>query len=92
MKKSIIFLMIMIIFGSSSVYAMERFDIITTQQLKQMLDERNVNKIDFILVNSLDEILYRNAAIPGSINVPWSRVDELVSRLGDDKEKLIVTY
>ena len=71
---------------------MDRFDIITTQQLKQMLDDRRLNKTDFILVNSLDEIIFRNSSIPGSINLPWSRVKESASILGEDKDKLIVTY
>jgi rhodanese-related sulfurtransferase len=72
--------------------AMERFDLITTQELERMLAQRQRGEVDFVLVNSLDEIIYRHNAIPGSVNVPWSRVDELVGRLGTDKNKLIVTY
>ena len=72
--------------------AMERFDLITTQELEQMLAQRSHGEIDFVLVNSLDEIIYRHNSIPGSVNVPWSRVDELIGRLGTDKNKLIVPY
>jgi hypothetical protein len=72
--------------------AMERFELITTQELEQMLAQRQRGEIDFALVNSLDEIIYRHNSIPGSVNVPWSRVNELVGRLGTDKNKLIVTY
>ena len=71
---------------------MERFDLITTQELEQMLARRQRGEIDFVLVNGLDEIIYRHNDIPGSVNVPWSRVNELIGRLGTDKNKLIVTY
>ncbi len=92
MKKYILCFAIAILLFSSPVSAMERFDIVTTQQLRQMLDDRRLNKTDFILVNSLDEIIFRNSSIPGSINLPWSRVKESASILGKDKDKLIVTY
>ena len=72
--------------------AMNRFELITTQELEQMLAQRQRGEIDFVLVNALDEIIYRNNAIPGSVNVPWSRVNELIGRLGTDRDKLIVTY
>ena len=72
--------------------AMERFELITTQELEQMLAQRQRGEIDFMLVNALDEIIYRHHSIPGSINVPWSRVDELAGRLGTEKNKLIITY
>ena len=72
--------------------AMERFELVTTQELQQMLARRQRGEIDFVLVNALDEIIYRNNAIPGSVNVPWSRANELIGRLGTDKDKLIVTY
>jgi len=92
MKKHILCFAIIVLLLSPAVSAMERFDIVTTQQLRQMLDDRRLNKIDFILVNSLDEIAFRNSSIPGSINLPWSRVKESASILGEDKNKLIVTY
>lgn len=72
--------------------ALERFDIVTTEQLQDMLDQRQAGALDFVLVNALDEIIYRHAAIPGSVNVPWSRVAETGHRLGKDKQRLIVTY
>jgi 3-mercaptopyruvate sulfurtransferase SseA len=72
--------------------AMDRFELITTQELEQMLAQRQRGEIDFVLVNSLDEIIYRHNSIPGSVNVPWSRVNELVGRLGTDKDKLIIPY
>lgn len=77
---------------SATCHALERFEIITTEQLEQMLAERADGKIDFVLINALDEIIFRNASIPGSVNVPWSRVDETIDRLGNDRGKLMLTY
>ena len=86
-------MMICLTLGSVQMAAaMERFELITTQELEQMLAQRQRGEIDFMLVNALDEIIYRHHSIPGSINVPWSRVDELAGRLGTEKNKLIITY
>jgi 3-mercaptopyruvate sulfurtransferase SseA len=94
MKKFYIYFVIMILLSGNTfaAQAMERFDVVTTQQLKQMLDDRNLNKTQFILVNSLDEIIFRDSSIPGSINMPWSQVNEMLPKLGEDKDKLIITY
>ena len=72
--------------------ALERFEIVTTENLQQLLELREQGNADFILINTLDEIIFRNSAIPGSINIPWSRIDETVYRAGDDKDKLLVMY
>jgi 3-mercaptopyruvate sulfurtransferase SseA len=86
-----IFCFWLLVFTQSAV-AMERFELITTQELEQMLVQRQMGEIDFVLVNSLDEIIFRSNSIPGSVNVPWSRVNEVADRLGSDKDKLIITY
>ena len=85
------FLFVLLV-GIHSAGAMERFDLVTTEELQQMLVARDKGEIDFLLVCTLDEIIYRDVAIPGSISVPWSRVDETIHLLGDDPGKLIVTY
>lgn len=74
--------------------ALERFDVITTLELKKMLEQRAAGKTDFTLVNSLDEIVYRDSSIPGSINIPWVKVHTSLTeeKLGPDKDKLVVTY
>ena len=92
MRTNVCFIVIFILLIRVSVSALERFDIITTQDLEQMLTDREVGKADFVLVNALDEIIFRNSSIPGSVNVPWSKVNETFYQLGDDKEKLIITY
>jgi hypothetical protein len=92
MRKGAWIIVLMVLCSAPMAEAMERFELITTQELEQMLVQRQRGEIDFVLVNALDEIIYRNNAIPGSVNVPWSRVNELIGRLGTDKDKLIVTY
>lgn len=72
--------------------AMERFDLVTTEQLEQLLAQRHDGGVDFLLVNTLDEMIYRDEAIPGSINIPWSRIDSRHKELGPDKNRLIITY
>ena len=88
---ALLFLLIVFLFGTKG-YGLERFDIVTTEEMKQMLEDREAGKTDFLLVNTLDKIIYRNFSIPGSINIPWVQTSELASRLGDDKNKLIITY
>lgn len=78
--------------GAAEAGAMERFDIITTHELKQILEKRQAGAIDFLLVNTLDRVIFDNGAIPGSINLPWARVRQEADRLGPDKDRLIITY
>ena len=92
MKRSILLAIALILLGATASVAIERFDIVTTQEMKKMLDDRAAGKTDFVLVNSLDEIIFRSASIPGSINLPWYRAKHSGYRLGEDKNKLVVTY
>ncbi|MDM8540950.1 rhodanese-like domain-containing protein [Desulfococcaceae bacterium HSG7] len=92
MKKIIVFMIILTGLLSTTVSAMERFDVVTTVQIKQMLDDRAAGKIEFVLVNTLDEIIFRHSSIPGSINVPWYKIDKKVHKLGPDKNQQIITY
>ena len=92
MKKISWSMLLITLFLSAPVGAMERFDIVTTQELEEMLAQRSAGKIDFILVNALDEIIYRDSAIPGSVNAPWYKVAEVSHRLGIDKDRMIITY
>jgi len=85
-------LIAVVLMFSGPAKALERFDIVSTRQLKEMLRLREAGAVDFILVNSLDELIYRDAHIPGSINIPLARVDELIGRLGSDHNKLIIPY
>ncbi len=60
--------------------------------MKQLHDERAAGKTDFILVNTLDEIVFSHSSIPGSVNIPWHKAEDLQGRLGKIKSKLIITY
>ena len=63
-----------------------------TAFMKQMLDARESGKTAFLLVNGLDEMIFRSSSIPGSINVPLGKVEEMSYRLGKNKDMLIITY
>lgn len=92
MKKLSAMLFVCSLLFVTKANAMERFDIVTTAELAQMLKEREMKKADFLLVNTLDEIIFNDSAIPGSINLPLSQVDEKISVLGPDKDKSMVFY
>ncbi len=92
MKKIIvsIFLLLAVFRGESS--ALERFAIISTEEMQQLVAMRAAGKTDFVLVNCLDEMIFRDAFIPGSINIPLGKLGRLSQRLGRDKSRLIITY
>ncbi len=92
MKKSIFLAVSIILMAATAALAMERFDIVTTEQMKQLLDDRTAGRTDFVLVNSLDEIIFRTASIPGSVNVPWYCAEKVGDRIGDPKDRLVITY
>jgi 3-mercaptopyruvate sulfurtransferase SseA len=76
----------------SAAQALERFEIVTTQELRQILAQRAKGMQDFVLVNSLDALIYNNHFIPGSVNIPWHRVTQKANHLGTDRNRLIITY
>jgi len=92
MKKIIVLIIMLTGLLFTTASAMERFDVVTTVQIKQMLDDRAAGKIEFVLVNTLDEIIFRHSSIPGSINAPWYKIDKTIHKLGSDKNQLIITY
>ena len=93
MKKIILVLFVFVgLLVGATAKTMERFPVLTTLEMQQLMEKRQAGTFDFVLVNTLDEIIYRHASIPGSVNVPWSKVDRYADRLGDDRQKLIITY
>ncbi len=97
MKKPVVFGLFFIVFhflslNPSVVHALERFDLVTTEEMQQMLLQREKGAVNFLLVNCLDEMIFRDAHIPGSVNIPLSRHDQFIDRLGKDKNRLIITY
>ena len=92
-KKAAIILFI-ILFGSSALtVGMERFDVVTTHELAKLLEQRKTGQIDFHLVNTLDQLIFLDQSIPGSVNVPWCRVEEMGAKtLGVSFQKLVITY
>ncbi len=92
MKKIVVFIIMLTGLLITTASGMERFDVVTTAQIKQMLDDRAAGKIEFVLVNTLDEMIFRHSSIPGSINAPWYKIDKMTHKLGSDKNQQIVTY
>ncbi|WP_136806110.1 rhodanese-like domain-containing protein [Desulfosediminicola flagellatus] len=96
MKSSVWWNVTLVILGVFALvdtsFSFERFDIVTTAEMQELLDNRKKGTIDFILVNSLDRIIYREHSIPESINIPLSEIGTHLSLLGTDKDKLIITY
>jgi rhodanese-related sulfurtransferase len=62
--------------------------IISRDELKAKIDRGD----DFALVEALSEESYRDWHLPGAINIPADRVNELAPRLVPDRNAEIVVY
>ena len=60
---------------------------ISTKDLKSKLDKKQIT-----VVETLAPERYREAHIPGALNIPPERVKELAPQLLPDKNAEIVTY
>ena len=63
-------------------------DSISTEDLKAKLDRKDAIK----LVETLAPERYREAHIPGSLNIPPERIKELAPQLLPSKDAEIITY
>jgi rhodanese-related sulfurtransferase len=63
-------------------------DTISTQDLKAKLDSKESIKV----VETLAPERYREAHIPGALNIPPERIKELAPQLLPNKDTEIVTY
>jgi rhodanese-related sulfurtransferase len=63
-------------------------DTISRDALKAKIDRGE----EFALVETLPEVAYHHAHLPGAINLPPDRVSELASRLLPDKSAEVVVY
>jgi rhodanese-related sulfurtransferase len=61
---------------------------ISTKELKTKLDRKDAIK----LVETLAPERYREAHIPGALNIPPDKIKELAPQLLPDKDAEIVTY
>jgi rhodanese-related sulfurtransferase len=62
-------------------------DTISTQDLKSKLDQKQVT-----VVETLAPERYREAHIPGALNIPPDHIKELAPQLLPNKDADIVTY
>ena len=60
---------------------------ITTNDLKSKLDHKQIT-----VVETLAPERYREAHIPGALNIPPERINELAPQLLSNKDAEIVTY
>ncbi len=60
---------------------------ISTKDLKSKLDKKQIT-----VVETLAPERYREAHIPGALNIPPERIQELASQLLPNKNAEIVTY
>jgi len=63
-------------------------DTISTEDLKAKLDRKE----PFTLVETLAPERYREAHIPGALNIPPERIRELAPQFFPNKDAEIVTY
>jgi len=61
---------------------------ISRQELKNRLDRRE----NFVLVETLPRAAYEHAHLPGAINLPLDRIEELAPPLLPGKDTEIVVY
>ena len=63
-------------------------EIVSREELKAKMDGGET----FTLVETLPEVVYQHAHLPGAINMPPDRVREMAARLLPDKGAEIVVY
>lgn len=60
---------------------------ISTKDLRSKLEEKQI-----VVVETLAPERYREAHLPGALNIPPERINELAPQLLADKDAEIVTY
>lgn len=85
-------IILFILLLSTRCFALERFETLSTAELQSLLERREKNQIDFLLVNTLDTMIANHHSLPGSENIPWPEVSTHATLLKRDKNLLIVTY
>lgn len=91
MKRIAISTLALVLLLSPTAYGLERFPVISTLQLENLLEEREAGKTDFLLVNTLDHIIADDASIPGSIHIPVHQL-ATTDLLPADRSVFIVFY
>jgi rhodanese-related sulfurtransferase len=61
---------------------------IDREELKRKIDRKE----QFFLVETLAEEKYRQAHLPGALNLPPDRIKELAASILPDKDSLVIVY
>lgn len=88
-KIQVILMLFLIIFTATSfVYAKDDFRIITTDELKSMMD----TKKDFILIDTRTKEEYQEAYIINAINIPEKQFEKIAPDMIKQKDKMLIFY
>jgi rhodanese-related sulfurtransferase len=95
MKKTVVILLVlaficspMTVLGMKDKHKFEDLKIITTDELKRLYD----SKEDFLLINTLSPIEFKEQRIKGSVNMPYLFLKKGTVQLPEDKTKKMVFY
>jgi rhodanese-related sulfurtransferase len=81
-------LILLIVFAVSQVSAAQKYEIVSTDQLKAMFDKKQ----KFVLIDARSKQEYKNAHIVKAINIPDKKLQENMSLLPIDKNTLLIVY
>jgi rhodanese-related sulfurtransferase len=83
------FVMLLFLAGlPAAVFADTEFRIVTTDQLKEMIDQKQA----LVLIDSRTPQEYQEAHIKGAISIPEKKLNENKALLPEDKSSLLVIY
>lgn len=67
---------------------MSTFPAITRQEIEKKLSAGD----DFMIVEALGPMYFEDAHLPGALNLPHDRIDELAAEVLPDKSAFVVVY
>jgi len=91
-RNTVVYLIVIVLFSILNTVNAKasgfEFKVITTDQLKAMLDEKK----DIVLIDSRTKEEYQEAHIAGAISIPEKNFDENISLLPQNKDSLVIFY
>lgn len=91
MKSTYLLLLIvgLLLCGVTSVVAGDVFSVITSEELKAMIDS---GEPDLVLVDTRSSEEYQDAHIKGALSIPWARLEKDPAALDFPKETKLLFY
>lgn len=75
--------------GVTSVVAGDVFTVITSEELKAMIDRKEP---DLVLVDTRSSEEYQEAHIKGAVSIPWAKLEKNALVLNFPKESKVLFY